>query len=128
MGLMWIIVLIPSVFTLGVVMGKANLFGRSALRKMVHQANQDVLTGLPNRAEAMAALQSTIAKHPEDTTVALVDVDGLKDTNDTYGHAAGDELIVGVANQLHTVVIEIGGLVARMGGDEFLIVTTATPE
>lgn len=87
------------------------------------QAMHDSLTGLPNRRsfhqEVEAALASA-AGASSTPAVVFVDLDDFKIVNDTLGHAAGDALLVGVADRLRTSVRE-GDLVARLGGDEFAI-------
>lgn len=79
----------------------------------------DELTGLPNRRAMYRLLNERLAaKSP--TTLLLIDLDGFKAVNDTLGHAAGDELLVGTAARL----MSVAGLehVARIGGDEFAVV------
>lgn len=75
----------------------------------------DELTGLPNRRAMYRLLNERLAaKSP--TTLLLIDLDGFKAVNDTLGHAAGDELLVGTAARL----MSVAGLehVARIGGDD----------
>ena len=84
-------------------------------------AHQDVLIGLPNRRGFMRQLDQLIARvHRYDETAAMlfVDVDGLKLINDSFGHKAGDEALVFVAELLVRGVRK-SDYVARIGGDEF---------
>ncbi|WP_322937348.1 putative bifunctional diguanylate cyclase/phosphodiesterase [Nocardioides bizhenqiangii] len=87
-------------------------------------ANHDALTSLPNRAKLMRHLDRAIAKAAaEGTEVALLllDLDHFKRVNDSLGHHVGDELLLQVAERLHSW-IRRGDLIARLGGDEFVIV------
>jgi diguanylate cyclase (GGDEF)-like protein len=86
-----------------------------------HQAMHDALTGLPNRllfAERVAAADGQL-------TMLLIDLDDFKGVNDTHGHAAGDELLVQVAQRLRGSIRD-SDLAARLGGDEFAVVLAGT--
>jgi diguanylate cyclase (GGDEF)-like protein len=89
-----------------------------------HQAHHDELTGLANRALLMRTLAKTLEQAASsDATVGflLLDLDrGLKEVNDTLGHAVGDRLLRLVAHRL-THSVRPGDLVARLGGDEFAV-------
>lgn len=92
--------------------------------RLHHQAFHDTLSGLPNRALFFDRLDQAIARSARDDSqvaVMLLDLDGFKSTNDTLGHAAGDDLLVEVAKRLLSV-IRAGETVARLGGDEFGVV------
>jgi len=91
--------------------------------RLVHQANHDSLTGLPNRRMMEQHLSQLLEKTPiDDTHVALLylDLDRFKQINDTLGHSHGDELLVEVAGRLRANV-RPADLVTRIGGDEFMI-------
>ncbi|MCF5141970.1 diguanylate cyclase [Pseudomonas edaphica] len=90
---------------------------------LAHQASHDSLTGLPNRAffegRLIRALRSA-AKINEKVAVLFLDSDRFKDINDNFGHAAGDAVLVAVAERVRAQLRE-DDLVARLGGDEFAI-------
>ena len=96
-----------------------------------HQAHHDELTGLANRKLLMLRLQSTLAQAGSSGTKVgflLLDLDrGLKEVNDTLGHAVGDRLLRLVAHRL-THSIRPGDLVARLGGDEFAVLLPSVKE
>ena len=92
--------------------------GREELQ---HLALHDPLTGMPNRALFLEQLQHAIARARRKGTpisVLYLDLDGFKSVNDELGHAAGDELLVGVGERLRRSLREVD-TVARLGGDEF---------
>src|SRR3954447_6501152 len=97
--------------------------------RLVHQANHDQLTGLPNRASLYRRLAQTPDAGGETTGAAVlhVDLDDFKVVNDTFGHTAGDELLVEVARRLR-VVAGATGTAARIGGAEFVRALPAPPE
>ena len=90
---------------------------------LAHKANHDSLTGLPNRAffegRLIRALRSA-AKAKEQVAVLYLDSDRFKEINDSFGHAAGDAVLVAVAERVRAQLRE-DDLVARLGGDEFAI-------
>lgn len=114
-------------FAVGRVSGSARL-GRMKreLSAARHAADHDPLTGLPNRCAAEHEMCHRQARG-EPTYVALLDLDGFKRVNDTYGHACGDELLRVVAARL-TKAVAAGGFAARFGGDEFLMLLPADAE
>lgn len=87
-------------------------------------AETDGLTGLSNRQAADYALQTLITRTPvggNSFAVMLIDLDRFKHINDTFGHDAGDKVLIAVAERLRNLVRE-SDVVARMGGDEFFII------
>jgi diguanylate cyclase (GGDEF)-like protein len=88
-------------------------------RYLAHLAAHDSLTGLANRANLLARLDDLLAADP---AVALVflDLDGFKEVNDTFGHDAGDAVLVATARRLEKAV-PTDALAVRLGGDEFVV-------
>lgn len=91
------------------------------------EANTDVLTGLPNRRALMRDLDLRAADVGSDQqlVLALYDLDGFKQYNDTFGHPAGDALLVRLAEHLKRAVGE-SATAYRMGGDEFCVLGMTT--
>lgn len=87
-----------------------------------HRANHDSLTGLPNRAWLLDHLHELLAA-AQPVLLAFVDLDGFKPVNDRLGHAAGDEVLAACAGGLAKALLP-GERVARVGGDEFVVVTS----
>jgi diguanylate cyclase (GGDEF)-like protein/PAS domain S-box-containing protein len=93
---------------------------RQTESRMAHMAYHDGLTDLPNRAAFLQALTQMIeacASTCEAFAVLCVDLDGLKEINDVFGHATGDKLLIEVAHRIQAAAR--GGVVARLSGDEF---------
>lgn len=82
-------------------------------------ARTDWLSHLPNRRALIEALEQVSLRGDIDVkSVVFIDLDGFKDVNDIYGHSVGDDLIIAIAKTLRERVPP-GGMLARMGGDEF---------
>ena len=114
-------------FQYGAVMRDISVRKREAER-IRYLAEHDTLTGLANRNKMHERLDVTLAeakagKH--EVALLMIDLDKFKQTNDTLGHACGDQLLCGVAARLKDLV-EGAGLVARLGGDEFAVVIGGT--
>jgi diguanylate cyclase (GGDEF)-like protein/PAS domain S-box-containing protein len=91
------------------------------------QARIDTLTGLPNRRSLRERIERALAQRAmrgEELAVMFVDLDHFKEVNDSLGHDVGDALLVQVAGRLQGCAPP-GGVVARMGGDEFTVLLAA---
>lgn len=101
-------------------------------RRIADLATLDELTGLANRRTLDGQLDWLVrygGRHGVSLAVVMVDVDHFKRYNDTYGHAAGDDVLRHVANSLRANVLRASDLVARYGGEEFVaILPDATRE
>jgi diguanylate cyclase (GGDEF)-like protein len=98
-------------------------------RKISRLARRDVLTGLPNRFHLQRLLPRLLARAGRDRThlaLLYIDLDHFKNVNDSLGHGIGDRLLKSTAERLRTSVAA-SDLVIRMGGDEFVVVTTQLP-
>ena len=92
-----------------------------AFRDAEHRSLHDAATGLPNRTRLMAHLSQALAEPPPCLAVVYCDLDSFKLINDTLGHAVGDFVLEVTAARLRAAARE-DDLVARVGGDEFVIV------
>ena len=110
-----IIILLVLSFDIFVISG-----GVSQIFSLVHQVNIDLPTGLYNKGRVNELLSRKGAAS-SDTGVAVFDLNGLKKTNDTLGHEAGDQMIADFANEL-TKNIPGSAFIGRFGGDEFIAV------
>ncbi len=97
-------------------------------QRLGHQALHDPLTGLPNRVLFRDRLEHALARRPADgdpaqvpgVAVVLIDLDDFKGVNDSFGHAAGDHLLLVTARRFGEVV-RAHDTLARLGGDEFVL-------
>lgn len=111
------------------------LFGRdiTAIKRyeqaLTHEAMHDPLTALPNRRTLERRLEEEwrrTARHAQDLSLLLIDVDYFKAYNDHYGHLAGDDCLRKVAEILQRILHRPGDVVARYGGEEFMILLPET--
>lgn len=96
---------------------------KEAQKKLQVYATMDILTGALNRRAGLLILEKQIQlckRNDWDLTICYIDVDGLKEVNDTYGHQEGDDYILFITNVLKEIIRESDGL-CRLGGDEFLL-------
>ncbi|MFJ9241959.1 putative bifunctional diguanylate cyclase/phosphodiesterase [Streptomyces sp. NPDC101776] len=93
--------------------------------RLRYEATHDALTGLPNRTLFFERLEKALgAGNNQRFGLCYLDLDGFKTINDSLGHAAGDRLLVEVADRLQSCATAPGEMVARLGGDEFVALTT----
>ncbi|HEY1311111.1 MAG TPA: diguanylate cyclase, partial [Pseudolabrys sp.] len=98
-------------------------------QRIAHMAHHDSLTDLPNRAAFNSCLTATLdlaALSNENFAVLCIDLDRFKAVNDVFGHLVGDKLLAEVARRLETA--SQGAFLARIGGDEFTIITPTGPQ
>jgi diguanylate cyclase (GGDEF)-like protein len=100
---------------------------RSGRRELEAVASTDALTGLGNRRKLFADLERRVrlASHDEPIVLTLFDLNGFKNYNDSFGHPAGDALLLRVGAALAEAVVPFGGLAYRPGGDEFCVIAGA---
>ncbi len=103
---------------------------RDTLHHGVHAAITDALTGLYNRRYALSYLQNLADRDPQDAqdfALMVLDIDHFKRINDTWGHSNGDKVLASVAKTLQGHIRAVD-LLARIGGEEFLIAMPETSE
>jgi diguanylate cyclase len=96
---------------------------RQEQAKLHHQANFDVLTGLPNRMMALDRIKQEISRarrSHQRFAMFFIDLDNFKNVNDSLGHAVGDKLLIVTGGRIQAMLRD-ADTVARLGGDEFLI-------
>lgn len=105
-------------------MAGAALYRENFERQLKEHSLTDALTGLPNRRMLIPHLEGALKRADRSqsfVSVCVIDLDDFKSVNDTLGHLAGDEHLIQVANSIRTSIRE-GDIVARYGGDEFVVV------
>jgi len=111
----------------GVIISHVNITRRKmAEQELAHAASHDPLSGLANRTLLNASLTAALDRRRDrrptpDIGVLYIDLDDFKAVNDRFGHAAGDEVLLGVTNRLRGTM-RAGDTIARMGGDEFAVI------
>ena len=98
---------------------------RELQEQLHHQAFHDPLTDLANRSLFINRVKDALAGDVGDVAVLFIDLDDFKTFNDSLGHAAGDELLIAVADRLRQCV-RPSDVIARLGGDEFAVMVHDT--
>ncbi len=123
-GILLSLLLSLLVYVLGTGRARAISMVHEKTLEITHQALHDALTGLPNRVLVLDRAEQMLARarrEPSVVTAALfVDIDRFKYVNDSFGHAAGDQLLTVVGERLR-LVIRDQDTVGRLGGDEFVV-------
>ena len=122
-GLLLSLLLGLLIYVLGTGRSRALAMVHERTVQLQHQALHDSLTGLPNRALILDRIKQMLARARRahnPVAVLFLDLDNFKDINDTLGHNAGDQLLVGVGARLSSALRE-ADTVGRLGGDEFVI-------
>ncbi|WP_122080938.1 diguanylate cyclase domain-containing protein [Vibrio coralliirubri] len=110
------------------VLTLSDLSNVKEMERLEHLAHHDALTGLANRAQLYKVMDDVVtSSHYSNQHFAVIylDLDGFKEVNDSYGHDAGDEILKEVSNRLLSQV-RAGDLVARLSGDEFVLIIKQT--
>lgn len=117
----------------GQVIGSVVVFQDSSERKKTQQqlielATKDGLTGLDNRRSLLEAIdkeQARMKRNTHSACLLMMDLDYFKRVNDTYGHAAGDQVLIHFSDLIHRVLRE-SDLAGRFGGEEFVVLLAET--
>ncbi|SNR91707.1 GGDEF domain-containing protein [Actinoplanes regularis] len=120
------LVLLRQFLTL-VTVGRMTVILEEQKLALDHQAHHDGLTGLPNRVAFHSRAAEVLARQRTGVCAMMLDLDGFKPVNDTFGHAAGDEVLIIVGRRLAAELRE-SDLLSRFGGDEFAILVTELSE
>ena len=99
-------------------------------RLLVATSMTDALTGIPNRRQLKADLDQGLKQATRDRPLLLMlfDLNGFKGYNDTFGHPAGDALLIRLAKALEQAMTEHGASAYRLGGDEFCVLAAVDPD
>jgi diguanylate cyclase (GGDEF)-like protein len=119
-----IMVVVATWLLVKLLQGRLDAKIRETSEELQKASETDSLTGLPNRRCFTSALERAIRENSKGPfAVFFMDLDGFKPINDTYGHAAGDQVLKVVAARLRVAAGKTA-LAARLGGDEFVILFT----
>ncbi|AOV07260.1 hypothetical protein BI350_06715 [Sporosarcina ureilytica] len=108
------LIIVIAVILLAIIIGRL-------IAKPIHLALHDSLTGLKNRAAFEMEIRKRLSRKHEHVALMMIDMDNFKQVNDRLGHAEGDRILVETAKIIQKVVGD-KNVVARIGGDEFVVV------
>lgn len=100
---------------------------RAAAERLAHDAAHDALSALPNPRAVTAELEELVSAGTGGGVLVVLDLDGFKSVNDQLGHDAGDELLLVVAERLHSC-LRAGDLAGALAGDEFVVIARGAPD
>jgi len=124
-GSVHVLVYLVLLMMLMVVLRAINRAETARRRELVHRADHDALTGLPNRQRMSADFELMKQMNPEGVSMLFIDLDNFKAFNDGFGHLLGDRLLQHLGRRLRKCVGE-RECIARVGGDEFVLITPET--
>ena len=111
----------------GIVVNARDISDRKALeRRLRHQALHDPLTNLPNRRQLQEHLEKALTANAN-VAVLFIDLDGFKLVNDSFGHKAGDRLLIQVTERIRAC-LQPETMLVRQGGDEFIVLSEGARE
>ena len=113
----WLLVAAPVAIAAATLLRPVNQWFQGIYRT----ATRDPLTGLASRSAITDRLRRQLDRPRDDIAVAIVDLDGFKPVNDTWGHQHGDEALEQVGRRIREVAAKHGLSAGRLGGDEFLL-------
>jgi diguanylate cyclase (GGDEF)-like protein len=133
-GVLLIIALLAVAVTIAVIVAivvtvslrRVNAENERLLERTRYEADTDALTGLPNRRSLMRDLARHLGEESGSLMLALFDLDGFKEYNDTFGHPTGDALLARMGDRLRRA-LEGRATAYRMGGDEFCVLAAGDP-